>query len=198
MIANKVAVTAQVSRAFPTLGPVVLAALLSSSTAWASITTNVTVGDIFFSPKNVTISVGDKVKWTWTGSIQHSTTSNTRLWDSGLRGKGATFANTFNTAGSFPYHCTLHSSQVGTITVQAAAVIPVTVTISSAVWVSATTFEIGYPTTPGLQYVVQRSSDLISWTGVNTNLATSSSVIFQDHNVPAQASFYRISYLSNP
>jgi hypothetical protein len=43
------------------------------------------------------------------------------LWDSGLRANGATFTNTFNTVGSFPYRCTvpLHTGQNGTINVAA-------------------------------------------------------------------------------
>src|SRR5215470_17962557 len=68
----------------------------------ASIITNVQVGDIFFAPKNVSLHVGDKVRWYWTGNIRHSTTSNTGLWDSGLRGNGSSFTNTFNAVGNFP------------------------------------------------------------------------------------------------
>jgi plastocyanin len=190
--------TYRLGRLFPTLIASGAVASLSSFTARASITTNVMVGDIFFSPKSVTISVGDRVKWTWTGSIQHSTTSNTGLWDSGLRGKGATFTNAFNTAGTFPYHCTLHAGQVGTVTVKAAALTPTTVTISSPGWVSATAFQFAYTATPGLQYIVQRSPDLLSWTPINTNLAASVSISFQDDNAPPQAAFYRVSLLTNP
>jgi plastocyanin len=31
---------------------------------------------------------------------------------------GATFSQTFTTAGTFPYHCNIHSNMHGTITVQ--------------------------------------------------------------------------------
>ena len=85
---------------------------------------NVSVGDFFFSPTSSTINVNDQIKWTWTGNISHSTTSNTGLWDSGLHGNTFTFSRTFSTAGSFPYHCTLHASMTGTITVQGANVPP--------------------------------------------------------------------------
>jgi chitinase len=108
-----------------------MAAFLGTSVGWCMTVTNVSVGDNFFSPKAVTISVNDQVKWTWTGSAQHSSTSNTGLWNSGLHGKGATFVNTFSSAGTFPYHCTVHAGQLGTVTVQAAAEIPPTVVISS-------------------------------------------------------------------
>jgi plastocyanin len=85
---------------------------------------NVSVGDDFFSPANITNNVNDQVKWTWTGFNSHSTTSNTGLWDSGINGNGFTYSHTFSAAGSFPYHCTIHSFMTGSITVQAANVPP--------------------------------------------------------------------------
>jgi plastocyanin len=91
---------------------------------------NVSIGDDFFNPTSSKINVNDQIKWTWTGSISHSTTSNTGLWDSGLNGNGFTFSRTFTAAGSFPYHCTLHGFMTGTITVQAANVPPSVTVIS--------------------------------------------------------------------
>ena len=55
-------------------------------------------------PSSVTIHPGDQVKWTWASS-GHSTTSNNGIWDSGIRDQGATFTHTFNSVGTFPYHC---------------------------------------------------------------------------------------------
>jgi plastocyanin len=96
-------------------------------------TTNVSVGDNFFSPATVSIKVSDTVQWTWTGSRNHSSTSTTAgLWDSGVVGKGNVFTHTFNDVGSFPYRCTVHAAQqTGTVTVQAAANQPPTVSIVS-------------------------------------------------------------------
>src|SRR5882672_2245912 len=76
----------------------------SSTRVLASNITNVSIGDFFFSPAAVTINVNDQVKWTWIGSVGHTTTSNTGLWDSGVKGNGSTFVTTFATAGTFPYH----------------------------------------------------------------------------------------------
>jgi len=72
-------------------------------------TFNVTVGvahplGFRFVPWLVTIHPGDQVKWTWASS-GHSTTSNNGIWDSGIRDQGATFTHTFNSVGTFPYHC---------------------------------------------------------------------------------------------
>jgi hypothetical protein len=112
--------------------PLLLAlTLLCPLVASSAIITNVSVGDDFFSPKSVSISVSDKVKWTWTGNKQHSSTSDSALWDSSLHGKGFSYTNTFSSAGSFPYHCTIHSGQVGTITVKAVANTPPAVGILS-------------------------------------------------------------------
>ena len=102
----------------------------SSPPVLASNVTNVSIGDFFFSPAAVTINVNDQVKWTWIGSIGHTTTSDTGLWDSGVKGNGSTFVNTYTTAGSFPYHCTVHPFMTAAITVQAANV-PPTVAITN-------------------------------------------------------------------
>jgi len=54
-----------------------------------------------------TIRVGDTVTWTWFGNL-HSVTSDTALFDTGIHNIGFTFSFTFNNAGSFGYHCTVH------------------------------------------------------------------------------------------
>jgi len=83
-------------------------------------TFDVTVGPDFqlvFSPSSVTIHPGDQVRWTWATS-GHSTTSGSpgqpnNIWDSGIRNQGATFTQTFNNAGTFPYYCTPHGGCCG-------------------------------------------------------------------------------------
>jgi plastocyanin len=92
-------------------------------------TANISIVNFAFSPNSVSISVNDSVKWTWAGS-PHSTTSDTGLWESGVQGTGATFTHTFTSAGSFPFHCSVHPFMTGTISVQSANV-PPTVGISN-------------------------------------------------------------------
>jgi plastocyanin len=90
---------------------------LQHTTAGAA-TASVTVGDIFFAPASVTINVQDSVRWVWTGFAPHSTTS-VGLWDSGIHTNGFAFTNTFASAGTFPYRCTVHALvQSGTVIVQ--------------------------------------------------------------------------------
>jgi len=62
-----------------------------------------------------TISAGQTVMWNWPGG-PHSTTSGNCCtpdgkWDSGVRSSGS-FSQTFPSAGSFPYFCTVHGSMM--------------------------------------------------------------------------------------
>jgi plastocyanin len=63
------------------------------------------------------VAVGTSVTWGNTGQANHTTTSDTALWDSGTLSSSQTFSRTFATAGVFPYHCTIHTGMTGTITV---------------------------------------------------------------------------------
>jgi plastocyanin len=73
----------------------------------------ITVLDSSFDPEDCPISVGDTVQWQWApGVLPHSTTSDTGLWDSGLKTSG-TFNHTFTSAGTFPYHCIAHGGPGG-------------------------------------------------------------------------------------
>jgi plastocyanin len=69
------------------------------------------------SPSSLTVSVGDTVTWTNHDGVAHTSTSNTGVWNSGSLSNGQSFSFIFSTVGSFPYHCTIHPSMTGTITV---------------------------------------------------------------------------------
>jgi plastocyanin len=112
-----------------------LAAQNTCGTAQAA-TVTVAVGDNFFNPTTSTINVNDTVQWNWSAADanMHSSTSDTSIWDSGTFGANHTFSRQFTSAGSFPYHCTVHSAvQKATITVQAAANNPPTVTVTNPI-----------------------------------------------------------------
>lgn len=94
-----------------------LVSLLSSKAA--TIQVQVGAGGLKFTPQNVAIQPGDTVQWNWATS-DHSTTSGSPgvpdgLWDSGVQNSGFTFSQTFTTAGSFPYFCTVHGGCCGMI-----------------------------------------------------------------------------------
>jgi plastocyanin len=104
------------------------AAFISLQNSWAT-TFQVQVGadGLKFTPQNVTIQVGDTVQWTWAGNA-HSSTSGTPghpdgMWDSGVQNIGFIFNQTFSSAGTFNYFCSVHGtccSMIGSVTVTAA------------------------------------------------------------------------------
>jgi plastocyanin len=71
-----------------------------------------------FSPQTVTIPVGGTVTWTNKDSMNHTVTADGGAFQSGDLGNGATFSFTFDTAGTYAYHCTIHPSMTGTVVVQ--------------------------------------------------------------------------------
>jgi len=72
-------------------------------------TVTVHIVDFTFNPDPVTINAGDSILWQWDAD-NHSTTSDTGIWDSGVFNTGHTFTRAFPTAGTFPYHCSIHGS----------------------------------------------------------------------------------------
>jgi plastocyanin len=95
---------------------------------------NVTVNNspVGFVPATTNISTGDKVIWTWpAGSNFHNVTSTSspQAWTASATLDGpATFTNTFTTAGTFPYECSIHLF-TGSVVVR--AVVAPTVSITS-------------------------------------------------------------------
>lgn len=92
-------------------------------------TASITIQDNYYAPNVITITVGTKVNWTNNGPSSHSVTSDSTGFDSGaLAGpksnpyggmtNGALFQMTFNTPGTYTYHCMFHVLMHGTITVQ--------------------------------------------------------------------------------
>jgi plastocyanin len=77
-----------------------------------------TLGNRAFNPDTVNVAVGSTVTWTNTDSVSHTSTSDTRAWDSGSVAPHAQFSVTFQNAGTFHYHCAIHPGMVGTVTVQ--------------------------------------------------------------------------------
>ncbi len=89
----------------------------------------VQVKNNFFSPKDLTVAVGDTVVWFNAGSGGHTSTSGTSctsdgLWNSGSLSSGDSFEVVFdpnhvNVTGTIHYFCIPHCTvgMVGTVTV---------------------------------------------------------------------------------
>jgi len=82
-------------------------------------TFSVNINNFAFSPSSLTIKQGDTVVWTNSDTPTHTITSDigSELASNEIAA-GQTFSHTFNTAGTFSYHCSIHSSMKATIIVQ--------------------------------------------------------------------------------
>ncbi len=97
------------------------AAAASASTACADVVV-VRVFNFGFNPTpgatgnaDVTINVGDTVRWVWESGF-HSTTSaagQAESWGSGNRLPPFAFEHTFTTPGTYAYYCAVHGSDHG-------------------------------------------------------------------------------------
>jgi quinohemoprotein ethanol dehydrogenase len=103
-----------------TIGPVAAPpAPATQVAATARSVSAVTIEDFDFNPGvfGVQVPPGTTITWTNNGPTQHTTSSDTGEWDSGLLNVGDTFSHTFNDAGVFWYFCRPHPWMRGTITV---------------------------------------------------------------------------------
>ncbi len=90
----------------------------ATTTAGGAGGAQVTIKGFAFDPVTVTIKVGESVTWTNQDSADHTVTADNGEFKSSSLGNGATFSFTFTKAGSYPYHCSIHSSMTGTVVVQ--------------------------------------------------------------------------------
>src|SRR4051812_38063586 len=129
-------------RAFSsTLAALVLAVLAATPALAADATVDIPSRAVSFTPNTVTVGPNDSVTWVWTGPSNdrnHSPASNTQgtpeSWDADPQvtpfsakpdfdhGSGHTFTKDFTNAraGSYAYHCRVHSDMTGTVIVTGA------------------------------------------------------------------------------
>ncbi len=94
----------------------------NGSSANAVATSSVEIKDFAYSPSNITVKKGTTVTWTNKDSVAHTVTSddndkNTDKLDSKLLQKGESFKATFNTTGTYRYHCAPHPNMTASVTV---------------------------------------------------------------------------------
>jgi plastocyanin len=72
-----------------------------------------------FSPKDLVIAPGTTVKWINLDAAPHTaSTTSDATFDSGTLSQGESFSFTFDSVGSFPYQCDIHTSMKGSVTVE--------------------------------------------------------------------------------
>jgi plastocyanin len=81
---------------------------------------SVTIKDFQFTPSTVTIKVGATVTWTNDGPSTHTVTADDGSFESGNLAQGKTYTRTFDTAGTYAYHCAIHPNMKAQVVVQAA------------------------------------------------------------------------------
>jgi plastocyanin len=87
-----------------------------------SATKTVSVGDNFYEPRTITISVGDTITWRNDGQADHTATAENGSFDTGTFGPGERRSETFDEARTFDYYCIIHgTSQSGTVRVRSAS-----------------------------------------------------------------------------
>ncbi len=88
-----------------------------SAAAGGAAAASAQIANFAFAPAGLTVKVGGTVTWTNADSATHTVTADNGSFDSGHLAPGTTFKQTFAKAGTYAYHCSIHSSMTGTITV---------------------------------------------------------------------------------
>ena len=78
---------------------------------------DVQIRDNYFSSSTITVYEGDTVEWVNLGNNAHTVTFENTSGDSGTLNYNDTYRKTFNTEGTFDYHCRFHSGMTGTVRV---------------------------------------------------------------------------------
>lgn len=82
-----------------------------------AVQTSVSISNFAFTSAALTVKKGTKVTWTNQDSVGHTVTGDSGGPGSSLLSQSASYSFTFNTVGTFPYHCSPHPFMKGTITV---------------------------------------------------------------------------------
>jgi|ERR1051325_138745 plastocyanin len=162
----------------------------------AAATSNVTYGSYFFSPKVVTINVGDTVAWSVGGGVHTVLGTGS---DPICGGDVLPCSYTFPAPGSFPYICTEpgHASFGMTgLVIVATAPPPPPAMMTNLLMLTNGQFEFTVLTTPNRTNIVQATTNLtspVNWVPLSTSRPSSNSFLFLDSNAPAfRIRIYRV------
>jgi plastocyanin len=90
----------------------------TSTPAASGGTVTIEMKNIQFAPKDVTVKVGQTVKWVNQDAVDHDVKANSgATFKSDLFGKGGTFEWKADKAGTVDYVCTVHPGMTGKLTV---------------------------------------------------------------------------------
>jgi plastocyanin len=113
----------RLSRPFRIAALVVGIAALAPSAAFAT-SQSVVIQNFTFQPQTATINVGESITWLNTDGLNHTATSDSGMFDTGAIPASGNRTVSFSTAGSYAYHCSIHTTMHGTIVVLGATSTP--------------------------------------------------------------------------
>lgn len=159
--------------------------------------TNPPNGTVFAEPANVSIQAGVTNGSAAVTNVQFLVNDN--LLASENSGPYSAVTNNL-TAGAYTLSAIAKDNNglSATNSVAITVVTPGTVSLTNFARPSDTDFQFTYSADIGLKYVVQKSSDLMSWIPLVTNKAASDPVFFDDPNATNALYFYRVGRLPNP
>lgn len=79
------------------------------------------IQNMAFNPGTKSVAINTTITWTNKDGTDHTVTSNSGLFDSGVIKSNGTFSHTFTSEGTYTYRCTIHPAMTGTIQVNAVA-----------------------------------------------------------------------------
>jgi plastocyanin len=104
--------------------PVLMAVLLVSARSsiranneQSATATEVTIDNFTFRPQVLSVAVGTTVTWTNRDDIPHTVVSDDAVFKSKARDTDEKFSYTFDKAGTYPYHCSIHPKMTGQVVV---------------------------------------------------------------------------------
>ncbi len=90
----------------------------NTTTGGSNPANSVSIVGMAFGPSTLTVKAGTTVTWKNNDGVAHTVTSDDGTsFDSGTLASGASFSFTANTAGTYAYHCTIHSGMKATLVV---------------------------------------------------------------------------------
>jgi len=78
---------------------------------------SVSIEDFYFDPADTPLQPGDTIMWINKGNHPHTVTADDGSFDSGMLQPGQSFSWTFENPGTLTYHCAIHPSMTGSVSV---------------------------------------------------------------------------------
>ena len=88
-----------------------------SASAAGGVAAAVSIKGFAFNPATIQAKVGENITWTNEDTVGHTVTVDDKSVDSGTIDGGKTYSHAFTQAGTFTYHCEIHPTMKGTVTV---------------------------------------------------------------------------------